>query len=323
MRHLTDRLIIALLLLIISIFINQTQTFAFLPTHSQAEIKWERYSSGGEEFSVLLPDLPSIATVYRPNDTPEKPKRGRMYSTYADGLVFLILSFNNPNRAESLELFLDEVHKDELLQFPGLHREWTFERIVPLGGVGGKQFRIKPGNNNDAGGIVQFYMTSNHVYVFAVIGNDLSKVSVNEFLGSITLDGRAGAIDIAGASKNTEPPKFTLASQTPSPNGACQATNRNPVLMPKETTHKAIVITRPIPNYTEEARKHDVSGVVFLRVVLASSGKVTNIVARKILPDGLTEKAVEAASKIKFIPAMVNGKFVSQYISIEYNFNLY
>jgi hypothetical protein len=41
------------------------------------------------------------------------------------------------------------------------------------------------------------------------------------------------------------------------------------------------------------------------------------------LPHGLTEKALSAARNIKFIPAMKDGKYVSMYIQLEYNFNLY
>ncbi|MBD0373542.1 MAG: energy transducer TonB, partial [Pyrinomonadaceae bacterium] len=45
--------------------------------------------------------------------------------------------------------------------------------------------------------------------------------------------------------------------------------------------------------------------------------------AVKGLPDGLTEKAIAAARQIKFVPAQKDGRNVSQYIQIEYNFNLY
>jgi len=41
------------------------------------------------------------------------------------------------------------------------------------------------------------------------------------------------------------------------------------------------------------------------------------------LTDGLTLKAVQAARQIRFIPATVNGQPVSQWVQIEYNFNLY
>jgi hypothetical protein len=57
--------------------------------------------------------------------------------------------------------------------------------------------------------------------------------------------------------------------------------------------------------------------------VLGSNGAVTGIRAVSGLPFGLTEKAIAAAHQIKFVPAQKDGRAVSQYIQIEYNFNLY
>ncbi|MDT7602009.1 MAG: hypothetical protein QOF61_6, partial [Acidobacteriota bacterium] len=91
----------------------------------------------------------------------------------------------------------------------------------------------------------------------------------------------------------------------------------------KELTQKAQILSRPEPTYTEEARKNDVAGTVRVRMVLASSGKVTNVAAITKLPDGLTEKALEAARKIKFKPALKDGRPVSQYVTINYNFDIW
>lgn len=65
------------------------------------------------------------------------------------------------------------------------------------------------------------------------------------------------------------------------------------------------------------------SGTVILRAVFAADGKVKYIFAIHPLDYGLTEQAIRAARQINFIPATINGKPVSQYIQIEYNFNLY
>jgi len=50
---------------------------------------------------------------------------------------------------------------------------------------------------------------------------------------------------------------------------------------------------------------------------------VTNITATKELKDGLTEAAITAARNIRFFPAEKDGKPVSQWLMLEYNFNLY
>jgi TonB family protein len=97
----------------------------------------------------------------------------------------------------------------------------------------------------------------------------------------------------------------------------------NHIFNPKDVNVKARILSRPEPQYTEEARKNQVSGTVVLRAVFSSSGQVTNIRAVSGLPNGLTEKAIAAARQIRFTPAMKDGRAVSQYIQIEYNFNLY
>jgi TonB family protein len=92
---------------------------------------------------------------------------------------------------------------------------------------------------------------------------------------------------------------------------------------PREVTQKARIISKPEPQYTEEARRNQISGTVVLKAVFSSSGQVTNIRAVNGLPFGLTERAIAAARQIRFTPAMKDGRAVSQYIQIEYNFNLY
>jgi TonB family protein len=102
-----------------------------------------------------------------------------------------------------------------------------------------------------------------------------------------------------------------------------ELTDYNKTFNPKDVNVKARILSRPEPQYTEEARKNQVSGTVVLRAVFSSSGQVTNIRAVSGLPNGLTERAIAAARQIRFTPAMKDGRAVSQYIQIEYNFNLY
>jgi TonB family protein len=90
-----------------------------------------------------------------------------------------------------------------------------------------------------------------------------------------------------------------------------------------EVSTRPRVIAKPEPQYTEQARRDQVTGTVVLRVVFSSSGQVTNIHAVQKLGGGLTEKAIAAARQIRFLPAMRNGQPVSMYMQLEYNFNLY
>jgi tetratricopeptide (TPR) repeat protein len=91
----------------------------------------------------------------------------------------------------------------------------------------------------------------------------------------------------------------------------------------QDVTTKARLTFRPEPTYTEEARQSQVEGTIVLRTVFAADGAVKHILVIEALPGGLTEQAVRAAHGIKFIPATLDGKPVSMFILLEYNFNLY
>jgi hypothetical protein len=65
------------------------------------------------------------------------------------------------------------------------------------------------------------------------------------------------------------------------------------------------------------------TGAVRLKITFLASGEIGSIVPVTRLPDGATENAIEAARKIKFIPAMRNGKPISSVRSIEYSFTIY
>jgi TonB family protein len=86
---------------------------------------------------------------------------------------------------------------------------------------------------------------------------------------------------------------------------------------------RARVLSKPEPQYTEDARRNQVTGTVVLRVVFASSGEVMQIRAVRTLPFGLTERAIAAARQIRFEPAKRDGRAVSVSMQLEYNFNLY
>jgi len=90
-----------------------------------------------------------------------------------------------------------------------------------------------------------------------------------------------------------------------------------------QVEQRARVLFKPEPTYTEDARRNQITGTVMLRVVFASNGDVVQIRAVHSLPYGLTERAIAAARQIKFVPAVRDGRPVSVFMQLEYNFNLY
>ncbi|HZH29875.1 MAG TPA: TonB family protein [Pyrinomonadaceae bacterium] len=95
------------------------------------------------------------------------------------------------------------------------------------------------------------------------------------------------------------------------------------VFAAREVTARAKITSKPEPLYTVRARRNQTTGTVRLRIVLSADGTVGHIYPARTLPDGLTEASIEAARKIKFVPAMKDGRLVSQFVTIEYNFNIF
>jgi TonB family protein len=90
-----------------------------------------------------------------------------------------------------------------------------------------------------------------------------------------------------------------------------------------EGVTKAQILFKPEPEYSERAREKGTKGTVTLRGLLASDGTVKHVIALGMLPDGLTEQSIKVMRRIKFRPATKNGRPVSQWVMIEYNFNIY
>ena len=90
-----------------------------------------------------------------------------------------------------------------------------------------------------------------------------------------------------------------------------------------QVEQRARLLSKPEPQYTDEARKNLTTGTVVLRVIFSSAGEVVQIRAVQTLPFGLTERAIAAARQIKFIPATKGGQPVSVFMQLEYNFHLY
>jgi TonB family protein len=86
---------------------------------------------------------------------------------------------------------------------------------------------------------------------------------------------------------------------------------------------KPTILYREKAKYTEEARQQRVQGSVLLSVVFGADGRLHDIRVVRGLPHGLTETSIEAANRIRFQPAIQNGKPVSVRATLEFNFALY
>jgi TonB family protein len=79
-------------------------------------------------------------------------------------------------------------------------------------------------------------------------------------------------------------------------------------------------LSLPKPDYPRAARERGLEGIVIVKVIVDGTGKVTSATDMCAGLPYLSESSVEAAYKARFSPAKVEGKPVSVYGVIRYNF---
>lgn len=277
------------------------------PAAADAAVRsWTRYTYPGEEFSVELPSVPAVSRLARdiPN-TVGKTEEGRAFGLYWDGVVFIVTSYDRPRESETLEHFANLLW--------GGPAGLTAAGDVSLGGFPGRAYNL---SGPPLRGVGRVFRTRKHAYLLKAFSDEEGhEPAFERFVNSFTLgDARAG--------KST-------AGESPGLSGGGQPVPRAsaaPVNGPYRSVKlakKALIVFKPEPGYTEQARRNNTSGVVTLRAILNSSGTVTNVSVMKELPDGLTEQAVSAARRILFFPAVKDGRRASQYVVLEYTFHIY
>ncbi len=262
--------------------------------------EWERYTVRERDFSVLLPSAPAMSAYDERTQSSSGLRHRHLIGVYSNGVVYAIHVFE---RRQGLNAFIDKF-KDEYGQSGELKGK------LKVSGSDGVEYRFQ----DDAMSVVtQYFITKRNLYVFKAQSSSLvdSTAEVTRFFDSIVLEPTDGGIAIVeGAGLQSSRPPSSAQGEDIAFSG-------------KDVTRKAVAVVKPEPTYTEEARKQQITGTVIMRCVLARSGAVTRLSVVSGLPSGLTEKALEAARQIRFIPAIKDGRFVSTHLQLEYTFNLY
>ena len=234
-------------------------------------------------------------------------------------------------------------------QFAGYVRgAWalTPKGEAPLGGFEGRAYEVRGAR----GGRLQYelhgegrvFLTKKHAYFALAFSPEQGRPEVARFLDSLTLGPSPAGERIA------EPapiPRFTPPQEatgtgggvgegtgggvgdesqpSPPPGGGAQPSPAAGAPARDPNARKAIIVFKPEPTYTEEARRKRVSGPVRLRLVLGKAGDVRDVSVIKSLPEGLTERALDATRYMLFFPALKDGRPASQYVVVEYGFHIF
>jgi len=263
--------------------------------------EWQRFRVRGEEFTIALPTVPAMTTIKYPVwSAVQKERTERYLGVYADGVVYTIYCDDlEPKGALKAAL--------KRPNMPAQGWEPATEQIVNRDGVTGKQFT----SSHELGGVIQVFATKKHFYRIQAFGATAADPRVQHFFSSLTFGQKDGVEVSDGPGKPFEPVDGSVKIPADS------------VFTGKQVDRKIVLLQKPEPNYTEQARQAQITGTVVLRAVFSANGSVVNIEVKQGLMFGLTDKSIEAAKRIKFIPASKDGKFVAQQLTLEYNFNLY
>jgi TonB family protein len=90
----------------------------------------------------------------------------------------------------------------------------------------------------------------------------------------------------------------------------------------KGSFKRPMPVNRPRPNYSEDARRNGVQGIVKLYALIDETGKVQSTFLFNRLGYGLDEQAILAVTKMKFQPATNNGAAVAYWVPLEVEFKL-
>ncbi|HKQ80312.1 MAG TPA: M56 family metallopeptidase [Blastocatellia bacterium] len=93
--------------------------------------------------------------------------------------------------------------------------------------------------------------------------------------------------------------------------------------LPLDSSIRPTISYRENAQYTWEARENKVEGTVILDVIFGADGRIRVVDVKRRLPHGLTRKAIEAAMKTRFEPAMKDGQQVDVRGALEFSFNLH
>lgn len=290
---------------------------------------WTRYTYPGEEFSVELPSMPMLTHTVRVFGEPPNHRNApmRVFGAYSGGVVFFVAAYDYPHKSESLDSFATY-----------LRDAWELvpKGAAALGGFEGKSYGVRGravrGVTRELYGEGRVFLTNRHAYFTLALAKEAGRPEVGRFLDSLTLGaGPAGerVAEPAPVPRMEPPPQGKTAREAVAETlrlrreAEARGASADGPFVPKEMMEKALIVYKPEPGYTEEARKGNVRGVVTLRAVLGAAGKVRDVSVVKSLSKGLTERAVSAARRMLFFPAVKDGRPAAQYVVLEYHFNIY
>ena len=287
---------------------------------------WIDVSPSGESFRVQMPRQPEQDREKQTYG--EISVNGSAYAAAAVGATYTVWSLENANYrpapSSGVDWYLDacadlawesllKSARDKLPRDGRVRARMTYTKELTPNPLPGREYSITIGEQT---GTIRFYVADARIYILLATNSPGGTWESERFFESFTLkQGPLMPATLVG-----EPAGYGPGVRGDKSEGE---PDYNRVFSARDVTEKVRILEKPEPTYTESARKYGVQGTVVIRAVFSKEGQVTNIFVVRKLPHGLTRAGVSAAQRIRFTPATKDGHAVSQYMQLEYNFNLY
>ncbi len=273
--------------------------------------RWIDFSPADGSFHISMPHEPKLEPVTGTYDL--LSVSGTWYTAGSPGGSYAIWSLVEPNPQigwggedsyldVAADLFWQTLLKqarDTVHSTVNRRAGIAYIKELPTNPLPGREYSVVLG---ELSGTAQIFVAQRRIFILLAADTADGPWERERFLGSFKVSQQVGRMLQDGDPK---------------------VDDDGPIFKNKEVDERARVLSKPEPSYTESARVFGIQGTVVLRAVFSKTGEVTRVEIIKRLPHGMTQRCLIAARAIKFSPAMKDGKPVSTWMQLEYNFNIY
>jgi len=277
--------------------VNSTQT---------KKIKWQGLSGKENEFYFLMPEG---------------------FQTFADGNYFTMTKNGGKAQVDSRRtlaryingvVLMLELYEGDVKDIETALTEREKGQMVRNELVNGFQFKSYVEKTPEFVWEKQYFSLKKRLYVLQAVARGENNRIVRDFLESVRL-GNQKQFAAPNSNKDVKPVSLPVLPEITE-----NLPDRLDDSQPFQNADRGVIILyRPRPRFSFEARQSRLSGNVKLKGLFSSSGKITKLEVISSPGRELTVAAIKAAEQIQFLPAEKDGKLVSIYKTIEYSFSTY
>jgi len=293
--------------------------------------KWTRVQSAAGDFSIAIPegffvalDAQGFIASNSVGSRAVEYTNVRSLSSFRDGLAMYAESYkiNEKDSKRALEYLIRL----------GPGADVTTSQ---LGSVENKQVVYSKPTYY----VINYFVIGSAVYVIGAAAREANNPLFAEFLGSILINGKpifnthstnpleTSSTVLLTDLQETPLEVFGNLNRIKEEKRKKAALSSSAVTAPppaKDEGTKSLVILQKVPAmYTDDARKANEQGAVRLRISFLPNGHIGKITVVSALSYGLTESAIRAAKRMKFIPVEKNGIPEARELTLEYGFSIY